>query len=408
MAHNMYDKIPELSGDAQAIARRKKIAEAMIAKSQQQLPTNQMAGRVVAPVSWTQGLGKLLQAYAGQQQLKDADADTAGLADKRQQMVADAMTGINQTAQGQPAVGPEGPQIPVEGDKRQAIMDAMTSNLPEVQRYGQAMTSFEGIDAKAAQTQATNDLKVSENQANRDVRMQQLQMQIESREKMGEQANDLRAALANMQDEARRDIAAMNASNRGGSNAAPSMTEIVDPTDPTRLLRVNARTYQGGGLGSEGVLGVSGKEPTAAKKEEKASLGQGALSDSIDTLRGYFRDLDEKDAISNSDKSTMTNIGAGISSSGVGQFTGRMLGTEEQTLRNSINMQRPLLLQAIKQATGMSSKQMDSNAELKLWLRSATDPTLDIKSNMDALDSIERKYISGAKGSEEKVLEVDW
>jgi hypothetical protein len=49
-------------------------------------------------------------------------------------------------------------------------------------------------------------------------------------------------------------------------------------------------------------------------------------------------------------------------------------------------------LQAIKNATGMSAKQMDSNAELQMYLRSATDPTIDIQANLQALDNLESMF----------------
>lgn len=37
---------------------------------------------------------------------------------------------------------------------------------------------------------------------------------------------------------------------------APTVTEIQDPTDPTRTISVNAREYRGGGVGSSGVIGI--------------------------------------------------------------------------------------------------------------------------------------------------------
>ena len=42
------------------------------------------------------------------------------------------------------------------------------------------------------------------------------------------------------------------------------------------------------------------------------------------------------------------------------------------------------------QAMGISAKQLDSNAELKLWLSAATDPTLDLQANKSALANLER------------------
>ena len=46
---------------------------------------------------------------------------------------------------------------------------------------------------------------------------------------------------------------------------APTVTEIQDPTDPTRTISVDARKYQGGGVGSPGVIGV-GKKSTETLK----------------------------------------------------------------------------------------------------------------------------------------------
>jgi hypothetical protein len=93
------------------------------------------------------------------------------------------------------------------------------------------------------------------------------------------------------------------------------------------------------------------------------------------------------------------NVRAGIASSGVGQAAGKLFGTQNQSLRNNISQTRPLLLNAIKQATGMSAKQMDSNAELKMYLAAATDPTLDIKANRQALDMLDKLYGLSGGGS---------
>ena len=79
----------------------------------------------------------------------------------------------------------------------------------------------------------------------------------------------------------------------------------------------------------------------------------------------------------------------------MGQAFGKAFGTKNQSARNDIAMSRPALLAALMKATGMSAKQMDSNAELKLWLSTATDPTLDVEANRRALDNIERKFLSG-------------
>jgi len=50
----------------------------------------------------------------------------------------------------------------------------------------------------------------------------------------------------------------------------PTMSEVVDPADQSRMLRIDAKTYRGGTLGDPGVLGVSGKMPV--------TTGAGGLS----------------------------------------------------------------------------------------------------------------------------------
>ena len=190
MALDSYSGIPELSGEANAIARRRKIAEMMMAQSQEQLPVNQMAGQVVAPVSWTQGLAKLANAYLGKKQSEEADKAEQGLANKRQQMVADKLMQIRAVQQGQagvegveaqpertiqaPAPMQQGQVAPnyntvpetvpaVEGRKavpavapnpRKAMEMALMDNNPEIQRLAQAMQYFDTQDATQAQALA--------------------------------------------------------------------------------------------------------------------------------------------------------------------------------------------------------------------------------------------------------------
>jgi hypothetical protein len=57
---------------------------------------------------------------------------------------------------------------------------------------------------------------------------------------------------------------------------APTVTEVQDPTVPGQTLRVDARAYQGGGVGAPGVLGVSkpvGEElPLKERQKREASF----------------------------------------------------------------------------------------------------------------------------------------
>lgn len=157
--------------------------------------------------------------------------------------------------------------------------------------------------------------------------------------------------------------------------------------------------------------------PADVKAQAQANMKASGATDvdlAVSTLRDAYDRLDKGGGITNTAKSGAENILPSLSSSGAGQAVGKMLGTANQSARNDIAMTRPALLAALMKATGMSAKQMDSNAELKLWLATATDPTLDVGSNRRALDNIEKKYlglggkppqdVGGASGQDAEAL----
>ena len=128
------------------------------------------------------------------------------------------------------------------------------------------------------------------------------------------------------------------------------------------------------------------------KANSAQETGRDTVSSVVDQLRTGYENLNARNAIVNAKNSLMSNLSAGIASSEPGQAVSNLAGTEAQSIRNEIKMTRPLLLQQIMKATGMSAKQMDSNAELKLWLSTATNPGVDIRANLAALDNIEKMY----------------
>lgn len=189
----------------------------------------------------------------------------------------------------------------------------------------------------------------------------------------------------------KKDLAAILAAAKPAP--APSLTTIVDPNDPSRMITVDARTFNP--ATKSGVIGVAGKEPAAALRQEKLAKGQQDAEAVITDLRTQYNTLEKNNAITSTTNNPIENAGAWIGSSPPGQLFGRVFGTESQSARNQILMKRPALVQAIFQATGMSAKSLDSNTELKLMLMTATDPTLDVQANRAALDALERKLASG-------------
>jgi hypothetical protein len=177
---------------------------------------------------------------------------------------------------------------------------------------------------------------------------------------------------------------------------APTIAQIVDPSNPNQMITIDARRYTGGSVGSPGVLGVGGKEPSAALRINKAEAGKSQLADDLDNLRASFTALDTMRAIPSTERNPLSNIAAATAATGLGQAAGRFVGTEAQVEREIINSARTRLVNSIKNATGMSAQQLNSNVELQTMLKSISDPGQPIQAALRIIDDIENAYVKGA------------
>jgi len=160
------------------------------------------------------------------------------------------------------------------------------------------------------------------------------------------------------------------------------------------LERTYGKPQPGYRWAENGTLEAIPGGPADQKAQQKAA-GATDVDIALTTLRDAYDRLETGGGITSTTKGPIDNLTAAVQSSGIGQAAGKAFGTANQSARNDVAMSRPALLAALMKATGMNAKQMDSNAELKLWLTTATDPTLDVQSNRRALDNIEKKYLGG-------------
>jgi len=148
------------------------------------------------------------------------------------------------------------------------------------------------------------------------------------------------------------------------------------------------------------------KLAAAQEKVEQKAEAKTQLTDIVSDLATKYKKLRDLGAIvSSTDEGLgLENARARLSSSGFGQAFGSAFGTKAQTERESIEQTRPLLLNLIKNATGMSAQQMNSNAEMQLYLNAATNPKLSYEANMDALRQLDKLFGIGtvAKQIEEE------
>jgi len=192
--------------------------------------------------------------------------------------------------------------------------------------------------------------------------------------------------------------------------AQPQLSTIVDPKNRNQTLRVDLNAYQGGSLGDPGVYGVSdiyrppataGGSKTAKTSAASAAQpnvqGKALFDTQIQNLQTQYDDLKKKSGIISTEQPAGTNIGTALTTQGPGGWLGKKMGSEVQSIRNNIKSSRLLLLNAIKQATGMSAQQLNSNMELQAWLDAVTNPDNDYESNTAILNNI-KTWVEQASG----------
>jgi hypothetical protein len=147
---------------------------------------------------------------------------------------------------------------------------------------------------------------------------------------------------------------------------------------------------RGGFVGYAAPPGSKGAKGT----ENDASRKQGERNFSILTneLRNTYNRLQEAGEIRDVNKPFLSNMFVYLATTGVGQEVQRMLGRSPQSDRDYTAGLRASLMNAIREATGLGSRSLDSNKELEFYLQAVTNPTATIQANMQALQSLEALY----------------
>jgi hypothetical protein len=147
-------------------------------------------------------------------------------------------------------------------------------------------------------------------------------------------------------------------------------------------------------------LTASLKGPSAAvlkaqEKAEKVEEGQLALGDTISTAETLVKDLAKMGGITSTSKGPLANLVTSLQTGTVGQMGGRVFGTKEQAKRDELKSIRLQLLNAVKEATGMSAQQLNSNVELKTYLDSLGSEGMTKEANLAILNNLSRRYLKG-------------
>jgi hypothetical protein len=199
-----------------------------------------------------------------------------------------------------------------------------------------------------------------------------------SRERLAKDAADARVEAARIQAEARVDAAREAGANR----AQIAQLQAQNRQDLAQLT-----------------ASLKGPSPAVIKAQEKAAQveeGQLALGDTISTAKTLIADLAKMGGITSTSKGPLANLITSAQTGTVGQAVGRAVGTKEQAKRDELKSIRLQLLNAVKEATGMSAQQLNSNVELKTYLDSLGSEGMSKEANEAILDNLSRRYLKGA------------
>lgn len=375
---------------------------------QTQSPQGQMvSGHFVAPNA-LQYLAAGLRGYGGIKGEEQANAEIQGLQQKRQAMDTEAMGAFSRLMQDQPArqIQPLTPNDDEGNPNAPAQMDAQRANPrgafealmgaynPQMRQAGmQGMIRIPEIEAERQfrTEQRTDDMNFKREQLQaqqvarqeaaalaHQQRMEQLAANNASREQMAQAQRDFQAQMASDARAHQQSMAQLSASLRPEKNVT-----VLGPNGEAITLPQS----QAQGLPLYNPQAASNLQKDKTKKQAKEQL-----SSVVQQLNNSYDALEKGGGITSTQGGMVGNLMARSAASGVGQALGGALGTENQRQRQEIAQTRPLLMNLIKEATGMSAQQMNSNAEMQLYLQAATDPTLTVEANRSALANLDRLF----------------
>lgn len=129
--------------------------------------------------------------------------------------------------------------------------------------------------------------------------------------------------------------------------------------------------------------------PAQQQRAQSRSEAQQQLSQELQTVLGYYNELSKMGAMTSPERSTAGNVIAAARATGPGQTAERFAGTRAQTLRDNIANARLRILNHVKNATGATASQMNSNVEFQTWLNALTSPGQSIETVRETLKQLD-------------------
>jgi hypothetical protein len=188
-------------------------------------------------------------------------------------------------------------------------------------------------------------------------------------------ANDARIEAARIAAEAR-----VDAAREAGANRA-------------QIAQLQAQNRQDLAQLTASLKGPSPAVIKAQEKAEQVAEGKATLGDILSTAETLVKDLKNTGGMSSTSAGALSNLITSTQTGTAGQFLGGVFGTEAQSKRDQLKSVRLQLLNAIKQATGMSAQQLNSNVELQTYLKSLGSEGMTAEANLAIIDNLSKTYL---------------
>lgn len=396
---NLYDE--KILGTKQKIALAQKLRES----GQDMLPGQMIGDRYVAP-SWTQHLAQGLKQGLGTYQEMKGEEELKNIQREKAQATARA---LNQMGMAAPEDVLKSAEIPAQspsvfnrigafvtgedqpkGVPAQPYQQAIAQNLTPAQSDAallNLMNASPELGAGAiglSNTRATREATAAEKayQHQKDI------IEQDWKEKSFNQQQQFQAHQKEADRALKESMSQLAQSNRQAPQG--SIVEIIDPKDNTKMIKIDSVTGK--------VYGTSGTEPKALIRQEKEQAkideqakGQESFQSTLYNLRDEYKTLKSLGSIKTDQDSSIANaLGVKLKTS-----TGQLLGTKTGTAISNIEQARKSIIQDIKNATGMSAGQLNSNFELQNMLATVTDPDSPYEAVQDQLNTLSQKFGTG-------------
>ena len=136
-------------------------------------------------------------------------------------------------------------------------------------------------------------------------------------------------------------------------------------------------------------------------KSGKKVSGKKKMDSLIEDMSTLYAGLQDRGGLIDPTKSWWDNASAGSAASGFGRFVTKFspltnqASRESLALMNQVDVIVPSMLNAIREATGMSARQMDSDRELQFYVQSAGGVTKSLATNAAAMQIMSEQFGTG-------------